>query len=90
MGLKQQMTGSPWHAEKMTRQEGDARRHKSHCLHYQWQCNGCDLGGQCHGSAHCPKYKRMTEAQEAAVLKQKKDQRRASSSKDEDDGVYWY
>jgi len=31
MGNLERLTGSPWHVEKMTRQEGDEKRHKSRC-----------------------------------------------------------
>lgn len=35
MSLRSTMTGSPWHVEKMVREEGDAKRHKSRCIYYQ-------------------------------------------------------
>ena len=36
MGLKH-MAGTPWHKERFARQEGDERRHKSHCVYYKWE-----------------------------------------------------
>ena len=51
------MVGSPWHVEKMTRQEGDARRHKSNCKYYCKNKNYCAYRfEQCPGSAHCDYY----------------------------------
>lgn len=59
MGNLERLTGSPWHIEKMTRQEGDAKRHKSRCIHFKGkESNQCKIyGGRCHGSAHCTYYK---------------------------------
>ena len=90
MGLKH-MAGTPWHKERFARQEGDERRHKSHCIFYKWESNRCTYGGICLGSAHCTLYKKMTDEEEAAVKKQKAAARSSSrSSRDDDDGVYWY
>ena len=91
MGIKH-MTGSPWHKERVCRQEGDERRHKSHCVYFKWDSNRCILGGGCLGSAHCSKYKKMSAEEEAAVKKQKASAASSSRSddKDDDDGVYWY
>lgn len=38
MLLKSTMTGSPWHVEKMVREEGDAKRHKSRRIYYRITC----------------------------------------------------
>lgn len=89
MGIKH-MAGSPWHKERVARQEGDERRHRSHCLYYKWESKRCTYGGKCLGSAHCTLYKKMTEEEEE-VKKQKTSARSSSpSNRDDDDGVYWY
>ena len=67
------LTGSPWHTEKMTRKEGDPRRHRSKCVHYE------KVDGYCHkrfmkcvGSAHCDHYSALPESVTAAAPPQKK------------------
>ena len=61
MGNLERLTGSPWHVEKMTRQEGDEKRHKSRCINYKGkESNQCRIfGGRCHGSAHCSYYREI-------------------------------
>ncbi len=58
MGNLERMVGSPWHVEKMTRSEGDDRRHRSRCIHYSGKQEGhCDyFCVKCRGAAHCEKY----------------------------------
>lgn len=58
MGNLERLVGSPWHVEKMTREEGDDRRHRSRCVHYRGKPEGhCDFYcGKCRGAAHCEKY----------------------------------
>lgn len=57
MSKLSQMEGTPWHAEKLTRKEGDSRRHKSRCNHYIKSNNYCQkILGKCIGSAHCRYY----------------------------------
>ena len=85
MGIKH-MTGSPWHVEKMTRQEGDNRRHKTHCAHYLWETKGCDLCGRCFGSAHCSKYRKMSPEDEERVKKQKEAARKNKGN----GGTFWF
>ena len=57
MGLNQ-LTGTPWHVDKFTREEGDKRRHRTRCTHYSDRgCSYCTLYGErCHGTAHCAFY----------------------------------
>ena len=56
MGIRH-MSGSPWHLEKYTREEGDDRRHKHRCIHYRISDNHCCYYNErCRGSAHCTKY----------------------------------
>lgn len=51
------MTGSPWHTEKMTRKEGDPKRHRSKCDHYEKSTGYCKKRVmRCVGSAHCDYY----------------------------------
>ena len=52
-----EMQGTPWHVEKFTRKEGDARRHRSHCIHYDKGSKHCDVTGVgCRGASHCQRY----------------------------------
>ena len=52
-----EMQGTPWHVEKFTREEGDARRHRSHCIHYDKGSKHCDVtGAGCWGASHCQRY----------------------------------
>lgn len=64
MNKSKYLTGTPWHVERMTRQEGDPRRHKSRCVYYASKSKTCDYrNGTCIGSAHCMNYKeRVHEA----------------------------
>lgn len=51
------MVGTPWHVERMTRQEGDARRHKGNCKYYSKEKGYCSYRlERCPGSAHCDYY----------------------------------
>ena len=57
MGIRH-MSGSPWHLERYTREDGDDRRHKHRCVHYRVSENHCRyFNERCRGSAHCPRYK---------------------------------
>lgn len=52
------MTGTPWHIEKYTREEGDSRRHRSRCIYYRkGDAYCCKVVDKCIGSAHCRYYK---------------------------------
>lgn len=52
------MQGTPWHIEKITRAEGDERRHRSRCKYYDKREKFCEKrNGRCIGSAHCEEYK---------------------------------
>ncbi len=57
MGLEQ-FTGTPWHTDKFTRAEGDARRHSHRCINYKSD-GSCKyfLEERCRGAAHCDHYK---------------------------------
>lgn len=52
------MTGIGWHVEKMERQEGDDRRHRSRCVHYSGKKDAhCSYYSEkCRGAAHCSHY----------------------------------
>ena len=53
----ERMVGSPWHVEKMVRQEGDPRRHRSRCIYYDKKNSHCPkVVGKCVGAAHCTYY----------------------------------
>ena len=88
MGVNR-MTGSPWHAERVYRAEGDDRRYKGRCEFYRYEDEWCTYrSGRCMGSAHCQKYKAISEEDF------KKKQRRAASTtvskKKKDDEPYWF
>ena len=58
MGVNQ-MAGTPWHTEKMTRAEGDPRRHLARCIYYIKTTKKCDyyhLEMPCPGAAQCDHY----------------------------------
>lgn len=53
----ERMVGSSWHVEKMVRQEGDPRRHRSRCIYYDKKNSHCPkVVGKCVGAAHCSYY----------------------------------
>ena len=57
MSRLSEMQGTPWHVEKFTRQEGDERRHRSYCVHYDKALKYCELTcGGCWGASHCNQY----------------------------------
>ena len=52
------MSGTPWHIEKIHRENGDERRHQSRCIYYQRDDKSCTKRMfKCTGSAHCTYYK---------------------------------
>ena len=58
MSKSKYLTGTSWHVEYMTRQEGDPKRHKSRCIYYIAKSKSCERrNGICIGSAHCMDYK---------------------------------
>lgn len=61
MGVSRGLTGTPWHIEKMTREEGDPRRHRARCRFFRKKDSYCTLHKRkCSGSAHCSRYKEGT------------------------------
>lgn len=70
MNISKKLTGTAWHVERMTRQEGDPRRHKSRCIYYASKSKSCDYNnGACIGSAHCMKYKeRIVEEKQSEIV----------------------
>jgi len=53
-----ELTGTPWHVEKLTRNEGDERRHKSRCVYYRKPDSYCKYQYiTCSGSRYCKYYK---------------------------------
>ena len=57
MGVER-MTGTPWHIEHLSREEGDPRRHRSRCFYHRKKDNYCSCyRRKCCGSAHCMKYR---------------------------------
>ena len=84
------MTGSPWHAERVHRQEGDDRRYKGRCEYYEYNSDHCSYRvSKCIGSAHCNDYKLISE--EEFKNRQKKNQKSTSAkTKKGDDDCFWY
>lgn len=78
------LAGTPWHAERVHRGEGDSKRHKSRCEYYKSMTNECEKrNGKCIGSAHCVEYKELSRYALA-------NRKRAKAAKDSDDGPFWY
>lgn len=52
------LTGTPWHVERFTRQEGDDRRHRVRCVFYEGKASEfCKYYCvKCRGAAHCEQY----------------------------------
>ena len=57
MGVRH-LQGTPWHVEKIGREEGDPRRDKRKCKYYRkGEYNTCEYNiDACKGSAHCGNY----------------------------------
>ena len=52
-----ELSGSPWHVEKMVRHEGDERRHKTHCKYYRKKDSFCIYQNiTCSSTIHCKYY----------------------------------
>ena len=84
MGVNQ-LTGTPWHKERVHRDAGDARRYKGRCAFYEYARNYCNhYGTYCRGSAHCDKYQAISDAE---FLRRQKQQKARKKSEDD---VYWY
>ena len=82
------LVGTPWHAERVHRAEGDDRRYKGRCEYYSYENDRCAyLSGKCTGSAHCSKYKAISE--EEFKIRQKSYQKRKTKNK-KDDEPYWF
>ncbi len=57
MSKVSELTGTPWHVEKLTRNEGDERRHKSRCIYYRKKDSYCKYQYiECTGSRYCRYY----------------------------------
>lgn len=53
-----ELAGTPWHVEKLTRNKGDERRHKSRCIYYRKKDSYCKYQYiKCIGSRYCQYYK---------------------------------
>ena len=84
MGINQ-LTGSPWHAERVHRKDGDSRRYKGRCKYYNYKNNYCSHRcGKCIGSAHFSGYMAISDDDF------KKRQRNKSRKNSGDDEIYWY
>ena len=55
--LRSLSTDTPWHIEKMVREEGDERRHRTYCANYNKDTKYCRYFlSVCRGTAHCKHY----------------------------------
>lgn len=87
MGVNR-MTGTPWHAERVHRSEGDKRRYKGRCKYFYHENNYCSKRcGRCIGSAHCDEYDALTDTE---FQKKQKYQNNKKKKQSNDDDVYWY
>ena len=86
MGIER-MKGTPWHSERMHREEGDERRYKGRCKHYIYDGNRCMLRTYCMGSAHCSEYEAISEAE---FKKRQNDLKKKKNKMSSDDDIYWY
>lgn len=79
----EKLSGTPWHVEKMVRSEGDSRRHRSRCKHYEGKREGrCDwFFGRCRGAAHCAYYSEKVKIEEKIEEKAKEETKEAKTSK---------
>ncbi len=81
------LEGTPWHVERMHREEGDERRHKKRCKHYSQKDNFCTHNIlRCKGSAHCDSYVQMSDS----AFKKMQTIKTVSKKVSGDDDVYWY
>ncbi len=88
MGVRH-LSGTPWHKERVHRQEGDERRYKGRCRFYEYKDNWCKMRiGQCVGSAHCERYEAVSE--EEFRHRQSALQRHKKNQPTKDDECYWY
>ena len=86
MGINR-LQGTPWHEEKIHRQDGDDRRYKGRCRNYYDSNNQCSRrNGKCIGSAHCDEYEAMTDEE----FKIKQAQKRKPTKKIGEDDCFWY
>lgn len=86
MGISK-LQGTPWHAERVHREEGDSHRYKGRFKYYRDADNQCNRrNGKCIGSAHCDEYLAMTDEE----FKVKQAKARKSSKKVGEDDCYWY
>lgn len=68
MGNLTRLTGTPWHTEKMTRSDGDERRHRSRCEFYDKKAKYCSQTlSVCYGASHCLYYQEKIEEEEAKL-----------------------
>lgn len=55
------LSSIPWHTTTLSREDGDERRHKANCIHYEDNLCKCFkssyVNKRCGGSAHCSYYK---------------------------------
>lgn len=89
MGDVSRMQGTPWHAERVHRAEGDDRRYRGRCKHFNYESEECRYRfGKCIGSSHCDSYEAISE--EEFKAKQAKIQAKKRNKKPGEDDCFWY
>lgn len=87
MSISKNMSGTPWHAERVHRADGDDRRYKGRCKFFSYDKEFCSKQiMRCTGSAHCDYYEAISEKE--FISRQKMQQKK--NSKVTEDDCYWY
>ena len=91
MGINK-INGTPWHAERVHREDGDERRYKGRCKFYAYDGDYCTQRSErCLGSAHCDYYEALSEKEfERKRKAQAENKQQKTSSLAGEDDVYWY
>lgn len=88
MGISR-LQGTPWHLEQYHREEGEDRRYKGRCRHYEYESDRCAFGfTKCKGSAHCMEYDALSD--EEFKEKQKANQKAKKKENKGEDDCFWY
>lgn len=84
-GISRGMTGTSWHIGHYERKEGDARRHRSRCIHYQKLNGHCTFYcGKCTGTSQCSRYEEISEEEQEM---RKNDRTKKEHSKNDEDWI---
>ena len=88
MSISREMSGSPWHKERVHRAEGDDRRYKGRCRYFNYDEGTCLKNyGKCIGSAHCNEYTAISEEEFKSRQARQAQYKKKNTA---DDETYWY